>query len=222
MLLRQLIELVTPETCLACSREGNWLCSNCRLLVTIPAPNCFDCGRLTADGRACTKCRRRHALEGVVAGAHYEESVRELILALKFGRAHAASKPAASLLIRGLMPDVTSSIDAVTSVPVAPSRRRERGYNQSELLARAVVGQLGLPYQATLRRHGSAHQLGAGRRDRIAQVRAAFEAVVEVEGAWLIVDDVVTTGATLDACAAALRKAGATRVTGAVVAGQRG
>ena len=222
MLLRPIIELITPVSCLSCDQEGALLCAGCAATVTMPVPTCFVCGRLTETERACGACRSELALDGAAVGAHYDEVVRELILKLKFGRARAAVDPATGLLLRAVPADLISRLDGVTSVPVAPDRHRERGYNQSELLARAVARRLNLPYRSLLRRRGSVHQLGAGRHERFAQVQEAFEAIVEAPGHWLIIDDVITTGATLNACAAALRGSGAKRVTAAVVAGQHG
>jgi ComF family protein len=156
-------------------------------------------------------------LEGVAVGAYYEAAVKELILQLKFHRLQAAAAAASALVLEVLPAGI--EFDLVTSVPVAPPRLRERGYNQSELVARHVARGLGRPYQAALSRTTTGHQLGVDRSTRLQQVRGAFYArrLLERERV-LIVDDVITTGATLSECAEALAGAGAGCVWGAAVA----
>jgi len=162
-------------------------------------------------------CARGNALSGVSVGASYDGPVKELILRLKFHRLRAATDTAAELLMRaaGGWPDV----QLVTSVPVAPSRHRERGYNQSELLARAVASRTGLPYYPLIGRLTTTHQIGLDRSTRLEQVAGAFYAAQGLDGQRvLLVDDVVTTGATMSACAEVLRGAGASLVWAAAVA----
>jgi ComF family protein len=156
-------------------------------------------------------------LAGVSVGAHYGGPVKELILQLKFHRLRAAVVMGADLVeaTRRQWPEIT----VVTSVPVAAARYRERGYNQSELLARMVAKRCGLPYSPLLGRLTSTHQIGLDRRSRLEQVSGAFYASKRLQGQHvLVVDDVVTTGATLSECAAVLTAAGAGSVWGAAVA----
>jgi ComF family protein len=143
--------------------------------------------------------------------------VKELILRLKFHRAQGAAVAATKLVLRGLPEG--HPLDLVTSVPVSPGRLRERGYNQSELVARQLARRVGLPYRALLARTTSGHQLGAARGTRLEQVKGAFHArrALGAERV-LIVDDVITTGATLSECAEVLMAAGAGSVWGAAVA----
>jgi ComF family protein len=153
----------------------------------------------------------------VSVAAYYEGPVKELILALKFRRQRAAAEAAGALVLRRA--EDWPALDMVTSVPVSPARHRERGYNQSELVAQVVACRLGLPYSALLGRLGSDHQLGAGRQERLRQVTGAFFAKRRLAGSRvLLIDDVVTTGATLAECARALEVAGAGALWGAVVA----
>jgi competence protein ComFC len=178
---------------------------------------CFACGRASAGSRTCELCSPSTKLRGVSVGVHYGGAVKELILQLKFHRLRAATEAAADLLMRstGSWPP----IDVITSVPVAAARYRERGYNQSELIARLVARRLGLPYSSLLMRATSTHQIGLDRRSRLEQVAGAFFATKRLSGQYvLVVDDVVTTGATLSECAAVLQASGASGVWGAAVA----
>jgi ComF family protein len=110
--------------------------------------------------------------------------------------------------------------DAICAVPLAPNRRRRRGFNQSEVIGRALAKQVGLSYLDALERvRDTAPQVGLTAEERYLNVQNAFRAVTSLEGIHLgLVDDVLTTGATMRACAQAARQAGAARVTGLVLA----
>jgi ComF family protein len=178
---------------------------------------CYRCGLPSVAGLTCERCKVETALSGVAVGARYDGAVKELVLRLKFYRLRAAARVAAALVLAALPEDLV--VDVVTAVPVAPARYRERGYNQSELLARAVAAGLGRRYTPLLGRTGSEHQLGQDRVARLEQIRGAFYARRWLDGRRvLVVDDVVNTGATLSECAETLVAVGAGEVWGAAVA----
>ncbi|HEY6736878.1 MAG TPA: phosphoribosyltransferase family protein [Candidatus Saccharimonadia bacterium] len=170
----------------------------------------------SVGGRACDACASQFTLRGVRVAARYERGLREAILALKFRRLRGVVEVAAGLVT----PLVSAGeFELVTSVPIAPARYRERGYNQSELIARRVARRLELPYRTLLGRQGAVHQLGLGRADRLARVQGEFYGARRLAGQRvLVVDDVVTTAATLEECARVLMAAGAGEVWGAAVA----
>jgi ComF family protein len=106
-------------------------------------------------------------------------------------------------------------------VPTATARVRQRGFDQAQLIARQLSRMSGLSYRSYLRRMGQARQVGAGKRERAEHLRTAFRAVHEsaLQGAHIIlVDDVLTSGATLEAAARTLKAAGATRIDAVVFA----
>ncbi len=133
---------------------------------------------------------------------------RRLLLALKYGNAKPVVRSLAGAMARRAR---RHEVDVVTWAPTSASRRRHRGYDQAEVLARAVARRLGVPCRGLLRRvDDGPPQTGRSRHERLAG--PAFVARRRVRGAVLVVDDVVTTGATLRAAEAALHRAGASAV----------
>jgi predicted amidophosphoribosyltransferase len=138
----------------------------------------------------------------------YEGVGRELLARLKYRDARQAVAPLADALAARLVD--TALIDTVTWIPTTDRRRRERGFDQAELLARAVARRLGRPCRRLLRRLGDDHQTGRTRSERLGGPRLVAVGVPPRN--VLLIDDVVTTGATVRAAVEALRSAGAVRV----------
>ncbi len=145
----------------------------------------------------------------------YQGPLRELIATAKFRRAHAALEWLADTIVDTL-PASSSGCDVVTWPPTTRRRRRSRGYDQAELLARAVARRLRLPAVSLLVRSSPA-QAGRNRVERVGTPRFVCSRTL-AGAAILIVDDVATTGATLTGAAAALRTAAAGRIEAAVAA----
>jgi ComF family protein len=149
----------------------------------------------------------------------YEGVGRELLARLKYRDARQAVAPLADALAARLGnagPIDTSLIDAVTWIPTTDRRRRERGFDQAELLARAVARRLGRPCRRLLRRLGDDHQTGRTRSERLGG--PSLVAVGVAPRNVLLIDDVVTTGATMRAAVEVLTSAGAVRVEPLVAA----
>jgi competence protein ComFC len=151
----------------------------------------------------------------VAWAAPYEGVARELIAALKFRARLTLVRPLAAAIAAALPP--IGAEWSVVAVPAAPGRRRRRGFDPAELLAAALAAALGLELAAPLRRSNGPRQVGRRRRERLA-APPGFRAVVTGPRRALLVDDVLTTGATLRSCALALRVAGCVETRGAVFA----
>ena len=157
----------------------------------------------------------------VWAALEYEGPARALVRALKFRGALAVADPMAALMAASAPLERLRGV--LVPVPLHPARRRRRGFNQAERLARALGQRTGLAVADCLVRGGSnLRQVGRDRAARLAGPAGSISARGPVPARAVLVDDVTTTGATLAACAAALRAAGSEDVTALVFARTRG
>jgi predicted amidophosphoribosyltransferase len=214
--LAELTALIAPPTCAACraplARAGAPVCPGClQELPWLPRAVCRRCALPHHGGRACPGWGS--GLDSAWAPLAYDGAARGLVHALKFAGALPLASFMAAQVAANAPPWATDGCVAVVAVPPSRGRLRARGYDPAALLAAGVAERLGLPVVRGLRRTGAApHQLGAGRVARRAAGRVTVEAAGGAPAALLLVDDVHTTGATLAACAGALRAGGATRV----------
>jgi ComF family protein len=217
----RLVELLWPIQCAGCGTGGTAWCESCdAAVVPITNPACPGCKRLTGDGRYCPRCRKRTALTGILAGAHYRPPLDRAIKALKYRHAKGAVPALAAYQIRALARLASWGRLELVPVPLHRARQRRRGANQAETLCRIIAKATGLPHQPGLKRiRNTPSQTGLSRTERRANVAEAFRWSGPLPASTVVlVDDVATTGATLSACAAACRAAGARQVWGLVVA----
>jgi predicted amidophosphoribosyltransferase len=208
-----LLDLVAPRRCLACGRGDELLCDACRgRLLLLRGTACARCGCPTAwPVERCGECSgRRLAFASARAAVAYDGPARPLVAAWKehgFGRVTAL---AADLVVE-VVP--RPGVSAIAFVPGDPDRVAWRGANPAEALARELGRRWVLPVHPLLDRARRARpQRGLSRTARRANVRTAFRSTGPVAGAVALVDDVYTTGATVDAAARELRRAGAAAV----------
>lgn len=218
-----LIDLLFPARCLVCQRAGGLLCDRCAQAVEpISGPLCARCGRRQQQPtHLCRSCQLLgdSPLQAVRAAALHTHPLRELIHAFKYEQ-HPELAPwlARYLLVafqNSLASVINAPIDLVTPVPIHPDRLAERGYNQAELLARPFCQHTRLRLENGLlqRVRATAHQVGLSAAERQENVADAFRAShATQQKTVLLIDDVYTTGATLQACAQALVDAGARNV----------
>ena len=215
---RTILDALYPLECVGCGGSGKVICDQCaEALPFLGPPHCRVCAAPSVSElcQACARSARR--FDGVRAPYRYEGAVRQAILALKYGGIRAAAPQLSDMLANYLEANPMPG-DLMAPVPMHPSRRRERGYNQAELLARPVAEHCDIPYQdhllvRTRRVDPQAGMASAATRTTNVAASVAVPRPSDVDGAQVIlVDDVATTGSTLDACAAALKESGAVTV----------
>ncbi len=223
------LDLIFPPTCAGCGRVGHLVCPACAQLAE-PAPLavCRRCGRIQpAPVAQCAHCAALddQPLAQVHAAALHTSPVREFIHLLKYEQrpdlAPALGRYLAAALLRPEWDGLRDAFDAVVPVPLHAERLAERGYNQAELLARALSRRIHVAVRTDLIRRArhTRSQVGLNAQERADNVQDAFLADPACAGmTLLLIDDVYTTGATLHACAAAARNAGAHRVCGLTLA----
>lgn len=219
-----LLDLLLPVACVACRRlldagEPGVVCGRCwARLQLLPAPHCERCGHPTR-GQSCRWCEQLPPYVRAVRSVCWAHggAGRDVVHALKYGGWPRAAEGMAERMARLAWPvDVVAERAALVPVPLGAARRRARGYNQSERLARALAARWLLPVWADLlvrgRETSSQTRLTPDQRRRNVSgaFRVAHDAGGRLDGAHVVlVDDVITTAATLNACAAALFAAGA-------------
>jgi len=201
------------------------------LVSLVAPPRCCICGAgcdfAEPVCRACERAlqgpvREPAALDGVGAAwsaASYDGVARDLVSALKFGGRLLLARRAALAIAGGAPAWVLAG--ALVPVPAAPSRRRRRGFDPADLIARALAEETGLTLAPCLRRADGPRQVGRSRAERLARP-PEVRLVGPAPASAILVDDVMTTGATLRACAAALRAGGIERVAAVTFARSEG
>lgn len=218
-MLEKFVALLAPHVCIVCGREGSLLCQACAYEAVPRLPDrCYRCKQLTRDSAVCSKCRRQTALRHVWPRTLYADTAKELVYRLKFARARASVYVIVDLLDEAVpfLPPTT----IVTYIPTATSRVRLRGYDQSRLIARGFSERRGLRMQTLLMRVGQKRQLGSSRKQRFEQAQGNYMLTKcdITDRQILLIDDILTTGATLEVAAALLKSAGAAQVMAAVFA----
>jgi len=217
--LNRLLDLALPAVCPGCGTEGEPLCARCepatRARVGLPAGTPLG----LADGPP-------HPLLQLEWCAPFSGAVRAALHALKYSGERRLAAPLGEA-VAARWREAGAGGELLVPVPVHAGRRRERGYDQAELIATAAAASLGVPsLAAVVRARATTAQFQLDRRHRADNVHDAFVVPAErrraVAGRWVVlVDDVVTTGATLSAAAEALVDAGAAAVSAVTVARER-
>ncbi len=231
-LSRHLIDFIYPPVCQVCHNsfvstdENIWLCENCRTrMQQLPAPVCPICrNSMPVSDQKCSHCRRQGYLSWQYSLGIYDETLSHLIKACKY-----SDKPGIAAMLGQMLAEQLSTfphvakIELVCAVPMHPRKEAKRGFNQTEIIAESLAAELGKEYVPHLlgQSRRNRDQIGLTVQQRYRNVHGAF-AVADpdfVRGrAILVVDDVTTSGATLNAVAHILNDAGAAMVAAATAA----
>jgi competence protein ComFC len=211
------LDCLYPPACGGCGAQGERWCASCQAKTVITGLDvCPTCGQACVRSGLCSQCRAAlPKYTQLRSWAEYAGPLRQALHRLKYHKDMALGEVLARPLV-GCLRDLDWPVDTLLPVPLGVARFAQRGYNQSALLAQPLALAVGIPYRpAGLRRpRETRSQVDLSAEQRRVNVSGAFRAEPKlVRGRCvLVVDDIATSGATLDACAAALLEAGATNV----------
>jgi len=221
-------DLAFPTACVGCENFGPWLCADCLKSLTPPIETCIYCKEKTLHGVTCAVCRRKFHLSGVIfVGEYKNKTLREAVHTLKFSGVRDLAEPLGDLLAKNILQTLGNNLNQFTLIPLPLHKKRqnERGFNQSQLLANRISSLLAIPSQETLVRTKSAapqaslnpeiQNLRANNITGVFSINSSYQATIPEK--IIIVDDVSTTGATLEEAASILAQNGTKEIWGAVV-----
>jgi len=218
------LDILFPRYCVGCGKEGSFICDPClRSQPLIMPPVCPLCGRPQASGILCSDCIRWEAdVDGIRSPFRFEGVIQQAVYQLKYRNLRSITPMLAGFLY-DFMKINSIKGNVLVPVPLHKSRIRERGYNQSFLLVKELAKLSGLPViRNSLVKHVRSlpQARSASVEDRKQNVSGVFSIRDQrLKGKTVIlVDDVSTSGATLDACAGVLKEAGAVSVWGLTLA----
>ncbi|HPI14166.1 MAG TPA: ComF family protein [Spirochaetota bacterium] len=223
--LMALADVLFPARCSSCGRPApyasNLLCRECRDAIGPLGDHCDRCsGVETADGCGFCGNRRFYPIRHIAA-VEYDGPVEKALHGLKFSGRRRLHLPLAELLLASIT-KAACEVDVVTAVPMNRAKKWKRGYNQSELIARHMARELGRPFVPLLKENPrSRTQRKLHIRERFLNVLGRYRAINRAAALGkrvLLVDDVLTTGATINECARMLTEGGAAGVISATVA----
>lgn len=218
---QRLLNRLLPQDCQLCGKPdaGDLLCASCLAdLPRLPVEHCLLCALPAPAGAVCGGCLRHPPhFDATHASLVYAFPVDQLVQAFKYGHQLALAGLFSRLMQAGLVIEA----DVMIPLPLSQQRLRERGFNQAVEIARPLARASGIPLdlQATARVVDTAAQAGLPWKERRANIRHAFECRMDLTGkSVVVIDDVMTSGATLDEFARTLKLHGAVRVTNWVLA----
>lgn len=231
-LVQWFLDCIFPKECLLCQQEGGYWCSECQSRAYIRyAPRCFGCSKNNEASGLCRDCQPRYAFDGIRIAADYEEEiVGSLIRTFKYKFVRSLASDLSMFIKKEIeiflkQSHVGYSIDhsffsaVVIGVPLSQRRRKWREFNQAELLAEHIANYCNLEFNNTiLKRQHRKPQAKLNSSQRLKNLVDSFYLTGTAPSIVILVDDVVTTGATLHEAARALKDAGTTEVWSFVVA----
>lgn len=218
-LLTSIISLIAPHDCLSCGVEGPLVCNYCFPDFCSPLPpRCYLCKAITTNSAVCHKCRRTSKLRHIWVSADYDQNAKRLVHTFKFRGAQDAA-PYIARFMYAALPYLENVL--LVPIPTATMRIRQRGYDHTRLLARQLSRLTGLSAMSCLARIGQTRQVGSKSTVRRLQLEGAFwvkRPRLVKDAQILLIDDITTTGATLETAAQVLKQAGAKTVDAVVFA----
>lgn len=212
-MIQSLLDIIAPETCLECGNEGSVWCEWCRLQHDPLPSRCFMCHAQTDNYLTCQKCKSKTSLKSVYVFGEYKNLNKQLITSLKYDCKRHVAKHLAKCM-SDLLPYYNDP-PTLVNVPSSPARVRQRGFDHTTAITKELIKQTKYLQANILVRINDIRQVGASRQQRINQIKGAFrlkQFVKDIPKHIILVDDVVTTGATLSEASKILKQAGVKRI----------
>ena len=218
------LDILFPQYCIGCGKEGSFICVSClKSLPRLELPVCPLCGLPQSNAGLCRNCQDWKAdIDGIRSPFRFDGIIRTAIHQLKYANLRAIAPSLAKLLNEYLEANVMD-VDLLVAVPLHKKRQRERGYNQSYLLAKELSKLISIPMDETSLIREK-YVLPQARTRSVEERRENVRNVFACRGdavrghRILLIDDVTTSGATMNACASVLKLAGAVAVWGLALA----
>lgn len=211
----KLTSVIAPHNCIVCRSEGAILCESCYLSEFVPKiSSCFLCNKATNNFSTCQNCQRKTPIKQLYVATYLDKYSQEMVHRLKFDRLYGAGDRIAQILRDNSPPMSKDTI--ITYVPTSPDRVRKRGYDHARLIANSFAQMHGLACLPFVAKINATRQVGANKKQRADQASNAYTTLkrdVDPKRKIILIDDIITTGATLGACVKIMKKAGYKNVT---------
>lgn len=225
-ILKSAKDVIFPEKCLGCNKEGSWLCKKCFRKININKKNtCPSCSKITQENTFCLNCKKYYYLKGIIISAQYKDPLKETIHYLKYNKILELVDPLCEILAEKLQYGFPHGDLVIIPVPLHPQREKERGFNQATIIAKKIGKIFDLPIydDILIRIKNTPPQINLSRKLRRKNIKGAFKInkskIKKITGKTVIIfDDVMTTGATLNEAARVLNQAGFKNIWGLVLA----
>lgn len=222
---RLILNAVFPPRCVSCRRFGEWACQDCwGKIELIKTPICYRCHKLSADFKVCQDCRKYSKCHRLIVCGYFQDPLKQFVYGLKYKRVKPIALILGQLLCETVQKVLVGQSVVIVPVPLHRGRLGHRGFNQALMLGSIVANQLQQPLvNALVRKKFTKPQFGLDRQERALNIDNAFDIkpnqTAQIKNQIiLLVDDVVTTGATINECAKILKQNGAREVWGLVLA----
>ncbi|HLD24942.1 MAG TPA: ComF family protein [Patescibacteria group bacterium] len=205
-----ILDFLFPKRCLGCGRIGKYFCNKCRETIRVVENNeaiCPMCERPAIDGVTHPRCQTRYAIDGLTSAFHYDGIIRKAVKAIKYHHIFDISRELVSF-----MPATILQASVMIPIPLFPSRQKERGYNQAEIVGRLLSESLHIPLRTDIlkRIKKTIPQVEIKKRDaRLKNMEGVFATCRMSPKRVILFDDVFTTGATMRSAANVLKRNGA-------------
>lgn len=227
-ILESIAAFLFPKACLFCGTVGKGICEDCFMnnINLNTEKYCHVCKTrmsIESDDMVHEWCKSDTYLDGVIVCAHYDKNIEKIIADIKYNGFFAYAQDVSEIMLFHKSEILKLYIDLLVPIPIHHKREWSRGFNQTEKIAESLSHMINIPYKNIIKRDRNTEtQVGKERAERLINVQDAFslenDEVISHYQRIMLVDDVMTTGATLEECAEVLKKKGIQKVYAIVLA----